>query len=105
MSSVLWRERDLLAAVVSEVGRPGCAGHGAVSSALDDLEDVQRRRRLAVEEACTALGLPRGGTLADLAVAAPAPWGDLLRHHIVALLDATSDVVAAVEQQPADGGP
>jgi len=106
---MLWRERDLLGAVVSVLVEPRAESPGRlpaarpVAEALAALDEVQCRRRLGVDRAGVALGLPAGCTLADLAAAAPRPWDDLLRRHIVGLLEATSEVVAAADMSGSDG--
>jgi hypothetical protein len=111
VSVVLWRERDLLGAVVSELEQEADGVDldnevpAPVADVLADLEDVQRQRRLVVDRAGLALGLPSGCTLADLASAAPEPWDDLLRRHIAALLAAANDVAVAAGQPPVGGPP
>ena len=101
VSALLWRERDLLGQVVDELEDPERPEPVPVATVLADLEVVQQERRLIVDRAGVALGLPAGCTLADLAGAAPEPWDDLLRHHISGLLKATREIVAAA----ATGGP
>jgi hypothetical protein len=100
LSSVLWRERDLLGLVVTGLEQPDAPAARSredtdLALALSALEDVQRHRRLVVDGAGTALGLPAGCTLADVAGVAPEPWADLLRLHITALIAGMDDVVKA----------
>jgi hypothetical protein len=102
VSSVLWRERDLLGLVVTGLERPDATvvADPDLALALSALEDVQRHRRLVVDTAGTDLGLPAGCTLADLADIAPEPWRDLLHLHISALIAAMDEVVKAAGDAP-----
>jgi hypothetical protein len=98
LSTLLWEERgvlELLGFKLAEEHLILAAGHHAwlprataeVESVVELLADADRKRERAVAELAGVLGFSATPTLADLAAAAPEPWGALLGRHREAMLE------------------
>ena len=97
LSTLLWQERgvlELLGFKLAEEHLILAAGHHAwlprataeVEQVVDLLAAADAKREHAVAELADELGLDATPTLADLAAAAPEPWGELLAGHRQAML-------------------
>ena len=105
LSTVLWRERELLETLLFKLeeeelvlasGRTRWLGRAAreVEAVLDQIRGVELGRAIEADDAAREVGLEEGASLLDLAKAAPSPWNDLLRSHHVALTDVTAQIDA-----------
>lgn len=105
LSTVLWRERELLESLlfkleeeelVLESGRSRWVGRATreVEGVLDQIRGIELGRAIEADDAAREVGLDEGASLQELAAAAPAPWNDLLRSHHVALTDISSQIEA-----------
>ncbi len=105
LSTVLWRERELLESLLFKLeeeelvlasGRVRWVGRATreVEAVLDQVRGIELGRAVESDDAAREVGLPAGASLQELAEAAPAPWNDLLRGHHVALTDLTSQIDA-----------
>lgn len=103
VSTILWRERDLLDLLAFKLDEQGlllAAGRTRwLTRAADELEAVMEELRYvelvrAMETSALAeeLGLPGGASLAELAGAAPTPWDELLWSHRAALIELSEEV-------------
>jgi hypothetical protein len=108
LSSILWRERELLELLLFKLeeeqlllagGRTRWLGHATreVEMVLEEIRRAELGRAVEVEEVAQALGLGTGASLGELAEAAPAPWDDILREHRNAFLSATAEVTALAQ--------
>jgi hypothetical protein len=104
VSTILWRERQLLELLLFKLeeeqlllaaGRTRwlAAATREVETVLEELKQAELARAVEVERVGQELGLGPGPSLEELADAAPAPWGDILRDHRSAFLVATEEVV------------
>ena len=89
---VLWRERELLEALlyrleleelVMSTGRTRWLAAAArdVEEAAAALREVEILRSVAADEAAEAAGLPSGSSLAELIASAAEPWAGILTEH------------------------
>jgi len=103
VSTILWRERHLLELLVFKLdaqqlligsGRDRWLSHASdeLELVLEELRHTELRRAIEVDAVAPELGLNPGATLAELAVAAPAPFDQLLRQHRDALLELAAEV-------------
>lgn len=108
LSDLLWHERDLLDSLryrlelehlLLDAGRTDL-----LPVAVREVDDVLSRIRTAelaraseTTATVTELGLPEGGSLLDIADAAPAPWNGIFREHRTALLTLTSEIATVAE--------
>ncbi len=112
LSTVLWRERELLETLLFKLeeeelvlssGRTRWLGRAAreVEAVLDQMRTTELGRAIEADDAAREVGLPEGASLMELAKAAPSPWNDLLRSHHVALTDLTGqiDAIARVNRE------
>ncbi|MDP8970131.1 MAG: flagellar protein FlgN [Actinomycetota bacterium] len=100
VSSVLWRERRLLALLVDTLERERllaatgslCLLHAerALEAIRAELRSSELDRAMAVVAAAPDLGLDPDATLSALAAAADDPWSELLDQHRTALRRAIS---------------
>lgn len=108
ISSILWRERELLELlqfkleeeqVLLAAGRTRWLGYATreVEMVLGEIRRAELGRAVEVEEVAPSLGLGANPSLRELADAAPPPWGDILREHRTAFLAASSDITALAQ--------
>jgi hypothetical protein len=105
LSTVLWRERELLEMLLFKLeeeelvlasGRTRWLGRATreVEAVLDQIRGIELGRAIEADDAAREVGLLEGTGLLELAKAAPTPWNDLLRSHHVALTDITAQIDA-----------
>ncbi len=105
VSSILWRERELLELLLFKLeeeqlllaaGRSRWPGHATreVEMFLDEIRRAELGRAVEVEAVAATLGLGSGVSLRELAEHAPAPWDDILREHRNAFLSASQEITA-----------
>ncbi len=105
VSSILWRERELLDLLLFKLeeeslllaaGRTRWLAHATreVEMVLAEMKRAELGRAVEVEGVAVSLGLAPGVSLRELAEVAPAPWGDILREHRNAFLAATTEITA-----------
>ena len=105
LSTVLWRERELLEMLLFKLeeeelvlasGRARWLGRATreVEAVLDQIRGIELGRAVESDDAAREVGIMEGSSLLELAKAAPSPWNDLLRSHHVALTDITSQIDA-----------
>jgi hypothetical protein len=108
VSSILWRERELLDLLLFKLeeeqlllaaGRSRWLGHATreVEMVIEELRRAELGRAVEVEAVAVSLGLAPGVSLRELAEQAPAPWDDILREHRNAFL-AVSQEISALAQ-------
>lgn len=95
VSDILWRERELLDVLLFKLDQERLlladnnvrwlprATH-EVELVLEQVRLTELTRAVEVDALAAELGIEPGPTLAELAAAAPAPWGDLFDAHRVA---------------------
>ena len=105
LSSILWRERELLELLLFKLeeeqlvlaaNRTRWLAHATreVEVVLDQIKQTEVIRAAEVDAVGSQLGLSPNASLADLADAAPAPWNELLRQHRTAFLTLTAEIQA-----------
>ena len=103
VSTVLWRERQLLELLVFKLeeeqlllnaGKARWVNHASreVEIVLDQLRAAELLRAVKVEGAAIELGLPSYPGLRSLSQAAPEPWSSIFARHRQAFLELTSEV-------------
>ena len=106
VSSILWRERELLELLVFKLEEEQlllAAGRARwltfatreVEMVLAEIKRSELGRAVEVDAVASALGLPAGISLRELAERVPAPWDNILREHrkaFLALSDEISDL-------------
>ncbi len=103
LSTILWRERELLETLLYRLeteelvlagGRSRWVARAAreVEAVLDQIKATELGRAVEADEAARELGIPAGSSLLELAQAAPTPWDEMLRGHHLALTDITSQI-------------
>ncbi len=108
LSSILWREREMLELLLFKLdeehlilasGRSRWLAHATreVEMVLDQIRRTEVMRAAEVEVIGARLGLGSDASLTQLADAAPAPWGDLLREHRKTFLALAAEVTALAE--------
>jgi hypothetical protein len=108
VSSILWRERELLDLLLFKLeeeqlllaaGRSRWLGHATreVEMVLDELRRADLGRAVEVEAVAVSLGLDASVSLRQLAENAPPPWDDILREHRNAFLAATQEISAMAQ--------
>lgn len=108
LSTVLWRERELLELLLFKLeeeqlvltsGRTRWLPHATreVEVVLDQIRTAELERAVVVDGAALELGLPPGAGLRQLADAAPEPWGQVLGTHRDAFLVLTGEISATAE--------
>lgn len=108
LSALLWRERRLLELLAFKLdveqsllatARGRWLHHVTreIEAVCGELREVDLARAVAVERARVPLALLAEPSLSELADAAPAPWGELLREHRAALLAATAQILDLAE--------
>jgi hypothetical protein len=105
VSSVLWRERELLELLLFKLeeeqlvlaaGKTRWLTHATreVEMVLEEIRRAELSRSVHVDAAATALGLGADVSLRALAEACPAPWDDIFTEHRKAFLAATQEIEA-----------
>ena len=105
VSSILWRERELLDLLLFKLeeeqlllaaGRIRWLAHATreVEMVLAEMKRAELGRAVEVEAVAASLGLPSGVSLRELAEVAPPPWDNILREHRSAFLKATEEISA-----------
>ena len=108
LSSILWRERELLELLLFKLeeeqlllaaGRTRWLGHATreVEMVLEEIRRAELGRAVEVEVVAASLSLSAGASLGQLSEAAPPPWDDILREHRNAFLAATNEVTALAQ--------
>jgi hypothetical protein len=108
VSTVLWRERELLELLLFKLeeeqlllssGRTRWLPHATreVEVVLAQIRESELVRAVEVEAVAADLGLSSGPSLRALADAAPAPWSELLHGHREAFLTLTQEIAATAE--------
>ncbi|WNM24543.1 flagellar export chaperone FlgN [Demequina capsici] len=103
LSTVLWRERELLETLLYRLeteemvlieGRSRWVGRAAreVEAVLDQIRGAELGRAIEADDAAREVGLHEGASLLEIADAAPSPWGEMLRGHHLALVDITAQI-------------
>lgn len=112
LSNLLWRERRLLdllqfkleeECLLLECERDRWLAHAGreVELVVDEISRVEMARAMEVATVGSELGLGPQPTLADVAVAAPPPWGALFADHREALRLAGREVLETAEHSRA----
>jgi hypothetical protein len=105
LSSILWRERDMLELLVFKLeeerlvlssGRTRWLAHATreVELVLEQIRLTEVLRAAEVAVVGAALGLGTNASLGELADAADEPWCDLFRQHRRTFLELTAEVTA-----------
>jgi hypothetical protein len=103
VSSVLWRERELLDLLLFKLeeeqlllaaGRTRWLGHATreVEMVVEEIKKAELTRAIEVQAVADTLGLDGDVSLAGLADKVPAPWGDILREHRAALIGVSAEI-------------
>jgi hypothetical protein len=106
---VLWREREVVERVLFKVlgqqlvlqaaqTRWLVAANSEIELAVNDLRVMEVMRCAEADRLAERLSLAPGATLADLAAAAPEPWGSILAEHRDALRDLASEIDQAIRE-------
>ena len=108
VSSILWRERQLLELLLFKLeeeqlllaaGRTRWLSHAAreVDRVLEQLKKGEVARAIEVEAVAAELGIGPGPTLHQLVEAAPAPWDGIFADHRQAFGAVTQEITALAE--------
>lgn len=108
LSSILWREREMLELLLFKLeeeqlilasGRGRWLAHATreVELVLDQIRRTEVVRAAEVEVLGTQLGLGSNASLTQLADVSPAPWNELFREHRKAFLMLANEVSALAE--------
>jgi len=108
VSSVLWRERELLALLLFKLeeeqlllvgGRTRWLARATreVELVLEEIRRTELLRAMEVDAAAAEVGLGPNPSLAALADAVDEPWSALLRDHRQAFLTLTAEITAFAE--------
>jgi len=103
LSSLLWRERELLELLlykleVEQLVLTGGKQHWLAAAAreveavLEDIRDAELLRAIAVDAAAADLGLPPAPSLADIAGACTEPWRGIWLDHRDSFTTVTSQI-------------
>jgi hypothetical protein len=104
LSLVLWRERELLEALLYklEVEKLVLASHSTrwlpaaareVEDVLETVRETELLRAVAADAAAASLGLASNASLRELADAVREPWRTILLDHHTAFVSCTRDLV------------
>ena len=105
LSTILWRERQLLELLLFKLeeeqlllasGRSRWLARAAneVETVLDEIKTAELARCLEVDGAASQLGLGTDASLGELIAAAPEPWAGILADHRDAFLTMTQEILA-----------
>ena len=108
VSSILWRERQLLELLLFKLeeeqlllaaGRTRWLPHATreVDRVLAQIKNGEIARAMEVESAALDLHLPANPSLNQLVEAAPAPWKTILSDHREAFLSLSQEITALAE--------
>jgi hypothetical protein len=108
LSSILWRERDMLELLLFKLeeeqlvlasGRTRWLAHATreVELVLEQIRLTEVLRAAEVAVVGTDLGVGTDPSLSELANAAPAPWSELFGQHRKAFLELTTEINALAE--------
>jgi hypothetical protein len=108
LSSILWRERDMLELLLFKLeeeqlvlasGRTRWLAHATreVEMVLEQIRLTEVLRAAEVAVVGTDLGVGADPSLSQLAEAAPAPWSELFHQHRRAFLELTAEINALAE--------
>ena len=108
LSSILWREREMLELLLFKLeeeqlvlagGRSRWLAHATreVEMVLEQIRRTEVVRAMEVEVVGAELGLGLNASLSALAELAPAPWGELLNQHRKAFMQLTAEVSALAD--------
>ena len=108
VSSVLWRERELLEMLLFKLeeeqlvlaaGRAKWLARATreVDVVLQEIRRAELARAVEVDAVAGSLGLPSGPSLSALADAVDEPWAGLLREHRQAFLTTTAEIQALAQ--------
>jgi hypothetical protein len=108
LSSILWRERDMLELLLFKLeeeqlvlaaGRTRWLAHATreVELVLEQIRLTEVLRAAEVAVVGTDLGIGSDPSLSQLADAAPAPWSELLHQHRTAFVELTAEINALAE--------
>ncbi len=108
LSSILWREREMLELLLFKLeeeqlvlagGRTRWLAHATreVEMVLDQIRSTEVMRAVQVDAIAAGLGLGPNPSLTELADAVGAPWRDLLRQHRMAFLTLTTEIASLAE--------
>ena len=103
LSSILWRERELLELLVFKLeeeqlllaaGRARWLASATreVEMVLAEIKRSELGRAVEVDAVASSLGLPAGISLRELAESVPAPWDHILREHRKAFLALSDEI-------------
>jgi FlgN protein len=105
LSSVLWRERELLELLLFKLeeeqlvlagNRSRWLAHATreVELVLEQIRKTEVLRATEVEAVGREFGLGHNASLAELANSVPAPWNEMMRQHRTAFLALTAEIQA-----------
>lgn len=108
LSTVLWRQRELLQLLLFKLeeeqlllasGRSRWLTHATreVEMVLSEISRAELARAVELESVAPELGLPTTATLAELVEKAPEPWADLFAQHRRAFLEAVEEISTVAE--------
>lgn len=108
LSTVLWRERELLdqlhyrlevEQLVLASGRSRWLASAArdVDSVLSTIRETEVLRAVAADAAAEAVGMTSNPSLSALVEAAPEPWSSILGEHRQAFVEVTADIGALAD--------
>ena len=108
LSSILWREREMLELLLFKLeeeqlvlagGRNRWLAHATreVEVVLEQIRNTEVLRAAEVAAIAREIGLGANPSMSDLADAVGAPWDDLLRQHRRAFLSLTTEITALAE--------
>ncbi len=108
LSSILWREREMLELLLFKLeeeqlvlagGRTRWLAHATreVELVLDQIRSTEVMRAMEVEAIAVELGVGPNPSLTELAEAVGPPWQELLRQHRRAFLTLTTEITGLAE--------
>jgi hypothetical protein len=108
VSSILWRERQLLELLLFKLeeeqlllaaGRSRWLAHATreVETVLEEIKQAELARAMEVELLAAELRLGPAPSLTQLVAAAPAPWGNILDEHRRAFLTASREITTLAQ--------
>jgi hypothetical protein len=108
VSSILWRERELLEMLLFKLDEEQALLAGGrtrwlaratreVEVVLEELRKAELHRAVEVDAVAAELGLEPAPSLRELAAASDEPWRQILLDHRQAFLTATAEITALAE--------
>ncbi len=103
VSNILWRERQLLQLLLFKLETEQLILSSArtrflsdatreVEMVINELKETELLRAVAVDALAAELGLGPSPSLKQLAISAPAPWGNIFEEHRKAFLSDTQEI-------------